>query len=66
MPRDDFGDVLYEVWRRGGNVDAIDRDRVEEDLRCGDYFDDVASAELRRQERRQERMNTGCLPDEVE
>ena len=26
--RDFEGDVTYEVWRSGGNVDRIDRDRV--------------------------------------
>jgi len=27
---DAFGDAVYEVWRRGGNPDAVDRDHVAE------------------------------------
>lgn len=52
MARDDddyFGDTIYEVWRRGGDVDAVDRDRVE-DCRYDDYTpEEAAAAELRRQ-----------------
>ena len=25
-------DVVYEVWRRGGNVDAIDYDEIFQDM----------------------------------
>jgi hypothetical protein len=29
--RDDyFGDVVYEVWRRGGNPDLVDRECTDE------------------------------------
>ena len=28
-------DVDYEVWRRGGNMDAVDRDRVSDDFYRG-------------------------------
>ncbi len=28
--RDYHGDVFYEVWRSGGNPDAVDYDRVED------------------------------------
>lgn len=64
MSRDDFGDVVYEVWRRGGNADAIDRERAEEDLRYGDRAEDVADAEIRRQDRRQAQFNVGVWPDQ--
>lgn len=43
-----LGDVEYEVWRRGGNPDRVDRDRVDEY-----YYDwqaeDAAFHELRQQ-----------------
>jgi hypothetical protein len=26
------GDYIYEVWRRGGNPDLIDRDEIPEDF----------------------------------
>ncbi|MFA5898024.1 MAG: hypothetical protein WC829_02805 [Hyphomicrobium sp.] len=41
MPRDDryFGDTCYEVWRRGGNPDNVDRDQ------CQDYEDDGLSSD---------------------
>ena len=61
---DNLGDVVYDVWRRGGNVDHIDRERVEEDLRYGARFDEAAEAEVQRQDRRQARLNSGMLPDE--
>lgn len=43
------GDVIYEVWRRGGNVDRVDMDRVDDY-----YYGDVsaghaAGSELKRQ-----------------
>lgn len=31
MSDDEFGDYCYEVWRRGGNPDAVQRDDVPED-----------------------------------
>ena len=30
-------DVVYEVWQSGGNVDSIDRDRVQADYYDGRY-----------------------------
>lgn len=44
-----WGDTLYEVWRRGGDYDAVDRDRVEQCERDGLYYDEAASIELRHQ-----------------
>ena len=61
-----FDDVYYEVWRRGGNPDAVDYDRVREAEYYGDTAEDIAHAELRHQERRQARMINGMLPDEDE
>ena len=48
---DDFGDVVYETWRRGGNVDRLDPADVREALSYGDYADEIAEREVRRQER---------------
>lgn len=39
-------DVFYEVWRSGGNPDAINYDRVEEHFYNGDYSEHAASHEL--------------------
>lgn len=47
-------DVFYEVWRAGGNPDAINYDRVEEHFYNGDYSDCAASHELRAQMPQQE------------
>lgn len=44
------GDVLYEVWRRGGNVDSIDFDRVDwHRAQYGYDEDQCATMELRAQ-----------------
>jgi hypothetical protein len=51
---DYFGDVIYEVWRRGGDPDCVDRDRVRERYQDYDEADDVAHCELRRQRPRGE------------
>jgi len=48
---DNWGDVVYEVWRMGGNPDRLDRERVKEDLMYGDYATEIAEREIRRQER---------------
>lgn len=40
-------DVYYEVWRSGGNPEAIDLDRVDDAYRNGWYEDEAASQELR-------------------
>lgn len=42
-------DVDYEVYRRGGNVDAVGRDRVRDHYDNGLDADSAASVELRRQ-----------------
>lgn len=47
-----FGDVVYDVWRMGGNPDAIDRDDVEDDRADGYYADEAANREYARQTRR--------------
>lgn len=45
---DDYrGDVTYEVWRNGGNVDRINDDRVRDSYDDGLYQDEAASRELR-------------------
>jgi hypothetical protein len=45
-------DVYYEVWRSGGNPDAIALDRVDVAYDEGRYADDAAHEELRRQRKR--------------
>ena len=47
------GDVDYEVWRSGGNTDAIDYDRVEDHRWDGYTAEENAQYELRRQWERQ-------------
>jgi hypothetical protein len=45
------GDVFYEVWRAGGNPDAINFDRVE-DRRWDEWEpEETAADELRRHRR---------------
>lgn len=56
-----FGDVLFEVWRHGGNPDAVDRDRVEESQRYGDWPEECAHYELRRQFPEPERQQRNTL-----
>jgi len=46
------GDVLYDVWRGGGSVDAVDYDRVDDYRSDGMDSEEAACAELRRQRRR--------------
>lgn len=41
-------DVDYEVWRMGGNMDQVNRERVEEHYYAGYSIDDAARAEMRR------------------
>jgi hypothetical protein len=43
------GDVDYEVWRSGGDVDRIDYDRVTDRFYEGSIPEDAAASELRRQ-----------------
>ena len=44
------GDVIYDVWARGGNPDAVDYDRVADSFHDGVYPEDCANRELHRQE----------------
>jgi len=46
MDDDYFGDVVYEVWRSGGDVDSIDRDRVEDHQDQGCEYEEAAAIEL--------------------
>lgn len=43
------GDVEYEVWRRGGNPDRVDRDRLDDYEYDGYSAESAARAELERQ-----------------
>lgn len=42
------GDVIYDVWRSGGNVDRIDYDRVTDGYYDGRDAESMAASELRR------------------
>lgn len=44
-----WGDVVYEVWRNGGDSDRVDRDTTSEEFREGLSADDSAARELHRQ-----------------
>lgn len=60
MSRDDERDycaeVEYEIWRRGGNPDAVDRDRCGYARDCGIEPEDHAARLIReRDDRRAER-----------
>jgi hypothetical protein len=43
------GDVLYDVWRSGGNPDAVDYDRVRDSFYEGERVEDAVTRELRAQ-----------------
>jgi hypothetical protein len=45
-------DVYYDVWRAGGNPDAIRLERVDVAFDAGLYHDEAAREELLRQRRR--------------
>ena len=47
--REFFGDVIYDVWRAGGNPDAVDRDRVSDAYRDHDEVEHAVARELRAQ-----------------
>ncbi len=48
--RTDFnGDVVYDVWRNGGNPDEIDEVRLDEAYWDGYEADEFAQSEVRRQ-----------------
>lgn len=54
--RDRFhGDVVYEVWRSGGNPDAVDWDDTQRDYGDGIDAAQCAGAEVRRQNEAVER-----------
>ena len=44
------GDVIYDVWRRGGNVDAINTERVQGHYYEGDEYESAARDELKHQQ----------------
>jgi hypothetical protein len=46
--REYWGDVVYEVWRSGGNPDRVDDDRVMDDYYDHAEPEDSAMRELRR------------------
>uniref|UniRef100_A0A6M3L7R4 Uncharacterized protein n=1 Tax=viral metagenome TaxID=1070528 RepID=A0A6M3L7R4_9ZZZZ len=43
------GDVVYDVWRNGGNPDRVNLDRVQEHFDRGDQSDCAVRDELRHQ-----------------
>ena len=45
-------DVHYDVWRSGGNPDAIDRDALRDDYYAGEHAEDVATSIVRQQNAR--------------
>jgi hypothetical protein len=46
---DFFGDTIYEVWRRGGNPDNVDRDRVNQYFDMDLGYEEAARSELEKQ-----------------
>ena len=48
------GDVWFEVWRSGGDPDAVDDDRIDDCYDSGACAVECASAELRKQRRRRD------------
>ena len=52
--RDYRGDVVYLVWRHGGDPDQVDYDRVRDYYYDGRDQEEAASIELRIQQRRRE------------
>ena len=46
-----FGDVVYDVWRSGGNSDLVDRDRVRDYEYDGYRSDEASRAEMYLQRR---------------
>lgn len=45
------GDVVYDVWRSGGNPDAVSHDRLRDDYYDDRSVDEVVARELRSQRR---------------
>ncbi len=51
--RDYWGDVLYDVWRNGGDSDNVDRDHTDECFDSGvDAFDCASGHYLRKKQGR--------------
>lgn len=61
---DAYGDVLYWVWKRGGNPDLVDRDRVDQAQDDGATVDEIASREYRRQQPRHEDERTDDVDEQ--
>ena len=62
------GDVFYEVWRRGGNPDRVNCDDFRELQECGYTAEDVAAAEIERQQQRRRVLAAGLdapTPEEL-
>lgn len=47
-------DAVYEVWRSGGDPDAVDRDRLHDAFYEGARSDEAARGELARQRREEQ------------
>ncbi len=43
------GDVVYDVWRNGGNPDHVDLDRIQDHFYNGDESTQATRDELRHQ-----------------
>lgn len=54
-----YDDVVYEVWRRGGNSDRVDRDDLQELRECGYAAEDAAAKEIERQQHRRRVLAAG-------
>jgi hypothetical protein len=59
-------DVSYEVWRRNGNADRIDYDRVEDCRRDGYSAEAAAASEMRHWHRQEERKREEREQEEEE
>jgi len=60
------GDVFYDVWRGGGNPDAVDYDRTTRDYYNGFSSGESASNELHRQRRIHESVRERRQAEEYE
>ena len=54
MNKDYEYDVQYEVWRKGGNPDRVDSDRIEDYYEEGLYSEEAAQREINIQRRKKE------------
>ncbi len=55
MDRKYCGDVIYEVWRSGGNPDAVSADDMDDH-----YYDGLDAEAAAREELRCQRPNPPC------